>query len=80
HWEQPEHIQSLTFESAVTTLQRWLPEVRRQSDFVVVSYHGGFEKDLETGDATEAQTGENEGYAILEHFCDDIDIFITGHQ
>lgn len=80
HWEQPEHIQSLTFESAVTTLQRWLPEVRRQSDFVVVSYHGGFENDLETGDPTEAQTGENEGYAILEHFCDDIDIFITGHQ
>jgi 2',3'-cyclic-nucleotide 2'-phosphodiesterase/3'-nucleotidase len=39
-------------------------EVRRQSDFVVVSYHGGFEKDLETGDPTEAQTGENEGYYI----------------
>ncbi len=28
-------------------------------------YHGGFEKDLESGTPTEVLTGENEGYAML---------------
>lgn len=40
----------------------------------------GFEKDLESGTPTEVLTGENEGYAMLEAFSKDIDIFITGHQ
>ena len=48
HWEQPEYIETLTFQSAVETLYSQLPELRKQSDVVVVSYHGGFERDLET--------------------------------
>lgn len=80
HWEQPEHIQSLTFHSAFATLQQHLPEMKRHADIIVVCYHGGFEKDLESGTPTEVLTGENEGYAMLEAFSKDIDIFITGHQ
>ncbi|MBH4806571.1 bifunctional metallophosphatase/5'-nucleotidase [Staphylococcus aureus] len=80
HWEQPEHIQSLTFHSAFETLQQHLPEMKRHADIIVVCYHGGFEKDLESGMPTEVLTGENEGYAMLEAFSKDIDIFITGHQ
>ncbi|HFE4155230.1 TPA: bifunctional UDP-sugar hydrolase/5'-nucleotidase [Staphylococcus aureus] len=80
HWEQPEHIQSLTFHSAFEILQQYLPEMKRHADIIVVCYHGGFEKDLESGTPTEVLTGENEGYAMLEAFSKDIDIFITGHQ
>lgn len=80
HWEQPEHIQSLTFHSAFDTLQQHLPEMKRHADIIVVCYHGGFEKDLESGTPTEVLTGENEGYAMLEAFSKEIDIFITGHQ
>lgn len=80
HWEQPEYIETLTFQSAVETLYSQLPELRKQSDVVVVSYHGGFERDLETDEPTEALTGENEASEILRLFSDDIDVLITGHQ
>ena len=80
HWEQAAHIEGLTFESAVATLERWLPEVRAKVDIVAVCYHGGFERALGSGEPTEALTGENEGYALLERFHSDIDLLITGHQ
>lgn len=80
HWEQPQYIAGLTFNSAVETLEHYLPEVKQNSDIVVVSYHGGFERDLETGEPTEALTGENEASEILKLFSDQIDVLITGHQ
>ena len=80
NWEQPAHIKGLTFNSAVETLKCILPDVRKKSDVVVVSYHGGFEKSLDTDIPTEELTGENEGFDILERFHKDIDVLITGHQ
>lgn len=80
NWENPAHIKDLTFTSAVDTLKRLLPEVRKQSDIVVISYHGGFERDLENNEPTEDLTGENEASAILNQFHKDIDVLITGHQ
>lgn len=46
---------------------------------MVVAYHGGFEKDLETGEPTEALTGENEGFQLLQEVAG-MDALITGHQ
>ena len=60
----------MTFQSAVETLYSQLPELRKQSDVVVVSYHGGFERDLETDEPTEALTGENEASDLLETLQD----------
>lgn len=80
NWENPAHIKDLTFTSAVDTLKRLLPEVRKQSDIVVISYHGGFERDLENNEPTKDLTGENEASAILNQFHKDIDVLITGHQ
>ena len=45
-----------------------------------MSYHGGFERSLDTDIPTEELTGENEGFDILERFHKDIDVLITGHQ
>lgn len=80
HWEQAAHIEGLTFESAATALERWLPKMKKNADIIAVCYHGGFECDLKTGEPTEAFTGENEGFALLEHYHQDIDLLITGHQ
>lgn len=80
HWEQAAHIEGLTFESAATALERWLPEVKAHADIIAVCYHGGFECDLTTGEPTEDLTGENEGYVMLKQFHQDIDLLITGHQ
>lgn len=79
HWEQPAFIQGMHFESAVATAKKLIPELRELADLVIVSYHGGFERSLEDGQATEQLTGENEGYQLL-HEVTGIDALFTGHQ
>lgn len=79
HWEHPENYEGLHFESALDTARKYVPKLKEKADLVIVSYHGGFEKDLETGEETELQTGENEGYALL-HEVEGIDVLLTGHQ
>lgn len=81
NWEQPHHIEGLLFEDALETTKRWVSYIHEEEkpDLLVVAYHGGFERDLQTGEPTEALTGENQGYAMC-HEIDGIDILLTGHQ
>lgn len=79
HWEKPETLAGITFKSIVETAKEYVPLLRKQADLVIVSYHGGFEKDLLTGENTEALTGENEGYELLQQ-VEGIDALFTGHQ
>ena len=79
HWEHPSTIEGMSFNSAVETAKEWVPKLKEQADLVVVAYHGGFESDLKTGEATERDTGENEGFRLLKE-VPGIDAFITGHQ
>ncbi|WP_125605643.1 bifunctional metallophosphatase/5'-nucleotidase [Lapidilactobacillus bayanensis] len=79
HWESPEHLAGLKFTSALAAAQKYVPELRQQADVVVVAYHGGFERDIESGQPTEALTGENEGYELLT-MVPGIDALVTGHQ
>lgn len=78
-WEKPDTLKGITFESIVETAKKYIPMLRQQADLVVVSYHGGFERDLATGEPTEALTGENEGYQLLQE-VPSIDALFTGHQ
>lgn len=79
NWEHPDHLKGLTFQSALLCAKEYVPLLRKKADVVIVSYHGGFERDLKTGEPTEVLTGENEGYAIL-HEVEGMDVFLTGHQ
>lgn len=79
NWEQPASINGLTFQSATACAKEYVPKLRELADVVIVSYHGGFEKDLTTGEPTEALTGENEGYELLNKVSG-IDVLLTGHQ
>ncbi|WEV60052.1 bifunctional metallophosphatase/5'-nucleotidase [Streptococcaceae bacterium ESL0729] len=79
HWERPSHIEGMHFISALETAKKYVPIIRKEADVVLVSYHGGFERDLVTGEPTESLTGENEGYAIIQE-VPGIDAFLTGHQ
>ncbi|MDP4099095.1 bifunctional metallophosphatase/5'-nucleotidase [Paenibacillus sp. P96] len=80
-WELPEHIEGLRFEDPVACAKLWVPYLRNQeaADVVVVAYHGGFERDLLTGEPTEALTGENQGSALCQE-VEGIDVLLTGHQ
>ena len=81
NWEQPHHIEGLRFEDAVVTAKKWVKTLKNEEkvDIVVVSYHGGFERDLETGEPTETLTGENQGYQLCME-VEGIDVLLTGHQ
>ncbi|KIL39176.1 2', 3'-cyclic nucleotide 2'-phosphodiesterase [Gordoniibacillus kamchatkensis] len=81
NWEQPEHIAGLSFVDAVEAARRWVPVLRERegADVVVISYHGGFERDLESGEPTEPLTGENQGYQLCTE-VPGIDVLLTGHQ
>ncbi len=80
HWEKPSIIKNLTFQSILTTAKDILPDLRQSVDLLIVAYHGGFERDLQTGLPTESLTGENEAYQLVEEYKDYIDALVTGHQ
>lgn len=78
HWEKPQNISGFRFLDAYDTVMRYSQKLRDQVDALVVLYHGGLEKDLETGAPQGRQTDENEGYAIAHDAP--IDVLFAGHQ
>ncbi|WP_231514892.1 bifunctional metallophosphatase/5'-nucleotidase [Oceanobacillus salinisoli] len=81
NWESPNHIKGLEFADAFTTLKKWVRKIRdtEKPDILIASYHGGLERDLETGEPTEVLTGENQGYQMCKEI-EGIDVLLTGHQ
>lgn len=81
NWENPYNIKGLTFEDPVEHARRWVRVLKEEEkvDLVIVSYHGGFERDVDTGVPTESLTGENQGYQLCVE-VPEIDVLLTGHQ
>lgn len=81
NWEEPAHIEKLVFADALKVTEKWVTYIREHEKphLLVVSYHGGFERDLKTGEATETLTGENQAYEMCQHIKG-IDVLLTGHQ
>ena len=81
NWEDEQNIAGLEFKDSLQETKKWVAHIREKErpDVVIVSYHGGFERDLETGEPTEPLTGENQGFAIC-HEVEGIDVLLTGHQ
>lgn len=72
-------IGELKFLDVVTTVKKWLPIVENQADIVILSYHGGIERNLQTGKPTQYDTGEDEVYRLLQEFPA-VNGLICGHQ
>lgn len=81
NWERPTNILDITFVDALESIKKTVKEVREleHPDFIIVNYHGGFEKDTETHQYLMEDTGENQGYRIIEE-VEGIDLLLTGHQ
>ncbi len=81
NWENPDHIKDLEFKDAVASAKKWVAILKNQEkvDIVILSYHGGFERDPSTGKKTETITGENQAYQLCVE-VDGIDVLLTGHQ
>ena len=80
-WEKPENITGLSFIDAFTSAKDTVKTIKENEDvdYIICVYHGGFEKDPETGKALEEITGENQAYQMIEEI-EGIDVMIAGHQ
>lgn len=78
HWEKPENIKGLLFQDPVKIVSNLVADLRFQVDKIVVAYHGGFNRDLKTGQALEPLTQENQGTDLLT--IEGVDALVTGHQ
>jgi len=81
NWENPDTIKDLDFEDVVDSANKWLEIMKTEeaTDINIVAYHGGFERDLKTGQPTEILTGENQGYELCTK-VNNMDVLLTGHQ
>jgi len=78
NWEKPEHIKHFQFEDAFEAIKRQVEIIKPLVDCIVVLYHGGIERHLESGQSLGRETSENKGYKIANEL--DIDVLLTGHQ
>lgn len=78
NWEKPENLENITIYDVVETVKECVQDLKEHVDHIIVVYHGGFEKDLITGEPTEMLTGENVGYELT--LIEGIDVLISGHQ
>lgn len=76
-WEKPEHLAGIRITSPLDAAREALEAMRGQVDLTVCVYHGGFERDLDTGRLL-SQNGENIAYRLCEEL--DYDLVLTGHQ
>ncbi|MBO0474030.1 metallophosphoesterase [Enterococcus ureasiticus] len=74
-----EQIKDLKFINVIESLKHWVPLLREQVDVLIVSYHGGIERDMNTGQPTQYDTGEDQTYRIICEITG-IDGVICGHQ
>ena len=80
NWEHENNIKGLKFLDPVSIYQKYEKELKEKSDFIIVCYHGGFEKSLDSDMIpTEKLTKENQASELLETF-DSIDMVLSGHQ
>jgi len=79
NWEDVYNIAEVDFLDPVETAKKYVPMLKEIADVVIVAYHGGFERDLKTGEPVEEISGENVGYRLLKE-VPGIDVLLTGHQ
>lgn len=79
NWEIPENLCDIELTDAFETLKSEVSKLKSEVDYIIAVYHGGFEKDLKTGEAVDALNGENQAYQMC-HEIEGIDVLLTGHQ
>ncbi|MGC8954897.1 MAG: 5'-nucleotidase C-terminal domain-containing protein [Fervidobacterium sp.] len=79
NWEDPRNIAGLKFLDPVQVAKNYVEALRDLCDVLIVSYHGGLERDPATGNPTEPLVGENQGYELATQ-VPGIDVLLTGHQ
>lgn len=76
-WEKADNLVGVHIADPFQSARDALETLRDKVDLTICIYHGGFERDLETG-RTLSTSSENIAYRICQEL--DFDILLTGHQ
>lgn len=76
-WERRKTLDELIIEPPIPAARRALEAIRGDVDVTVCIYHGGFERDLQTG-ALLTDSEENQAWRLCEELG--FDVVLTGHQ
>jgi 2',3'-cyclic-nucleotide 2'-phosphodiesterase / 3'-nucleotidase len=76
-WERPENLTRVTVSNPLQAAREAVQALQGKVDVLVGLYHGGFERDVETGKPV-SNTDENIGWRLCEELP--FDILLTGHQ
>ncbi|MCL2587791.1 MAG: bifunctional metallophosphatase/5'-nucleotidase [Oscillospiraceae bacterium] len=76
-WEKSEHLVGFQFSDPLEAAREALAELKGKVDLTICVYHGGFERDFETGKLL-STSEENIACRICEEL--DFDILLSGHQ
>lgn len=76
-WEKEENLTGICVTDPFEAAKKALEEMKSKVDIAICVYHGGFERDLNTGKVL-SETTENVAYRICEEL--DFDVLLTGHQ
>lgn len=80
NWEQKDTIKNLEFLNPVEVYGKYEKELKEKADYIIVAYHGGFEKSIDgLNTPTEKLTKENQASELLENYSS-IDAILSGHQ
>ena len=76
-WEQPAHLKGIKIAASLDQAQQTVAYLREHADVVIGVYHGGYERDLATGQRL-SDTTENIAWQLTQVL--DLDILLTAHQ
>ncbi len=80
NWEQEANIKGLTFLDPVAVYGHYEEELKAQADYIIVCYHGGFERSVDEAQIpTEKLTKENQASELLANYPS-INLILSGHQ
>ncbi len=80
YWEDQSSVAGLQFNNVIETAREYIPKLKKECDYLIVSYHGGLEKDPITRKPTRISNEiENQGFQLWDQFKQ-IDLLLLGHQ
>jgi 2',3'-cyclic-nucleotide 2'-phosphodiesterase (5'-nucleotidase family) len=78
YWEPPENRAGYEFRDLVETARRYVPELRRKADLVIVLAHSGLGRHPESGEPVAGHPGEDRVWDLAEE-VPGIDAIVFGH-
>ena len=81
NWQNKKNLKHFSFRDAFTSAEKTVELIKRleRPDYIIGLYHGGFERNINTGLANDDElNGENQAYRMVKEI-NGLDVLICGH-